>query len=172
MHWVVDSRWHLQCDGWSLEIASTSSSIWVSEGHLWVVASPCDMNLFVLACSHFSGSWFSSSELRKHGWCPFNDLDIFWVMKLKCEHVLMDQHLFSNPPQPLEMPASRQLATNRPVLIGLELEIVNSIVWRLLQILTKTVPNREAPERTYMIYLSKSTTGWVAGVHSTTVDHW
>ena len=28
------------------------------------------------------------------------------------------------------------------------------------------------PERSYTIYLSKSTTGWVAGDHSTTVDHW
>ena len=50
-------------------------------------------------------------------------------MMMKCEHVLMDQHLFSNLLlQPSEIPASRQLATNLPVLIGLELEIVNSIV--------------------------------------------
>ena len=49
-------------------------------------------------------------------------------MMMKCEHVLMDQHLFSNLLQPSEIPASKQLATNLPVLIGLELEIVNSIV--------------------------------------------
>jgi hypothetical protein len=53
---------------------------------------------------------------------------IYWIVMLKCEHVLMDQHLFSNQPQPSEIPASIQLATNHPVLIGLELEIVNSIV--------------------------------------------
>jgi hypothetical protein len=53
---------------------------------------------------------------------------ISWMVMLKCEHVLMDQHLFSNQPQPSENPANRQLATNHPVLISLELEIVNSIV--------------------------------------------
>ena len=50
------------------------------------------------------------------------------IVMTKCEHVLMDQHLFSNQLQLSEIPASKQLATNLQVLIGLELEIVNSIV--------------------------------------------
>ena len=114
----------------------------VSARHHRVITSSCDMINFVVACSHFSGSWSSASELWKHRWSPFNDHD-FLIKMSKCEHGVMDQHLFSNLLQPSEIPASKQLATNHPVLIGLELEIVNSIVWRLLLTLTKTIPNRQ-----------------------------
>jgi hypothetical protein len=50
------------------------------------------------------------------------------VVMSKCEHVVMEHHLFSNQQHWPYILASRQLAINRPVLIGLELEIVNSIV--------------------------------------------
>jgi hypothetical protein len=46
----------------------------------------------------------------------------------KCEHVEMDLHLFCNQLQPSDFPASKQLAINQPVLTGLELDIINSIV--------------------------------------------
>ena len=43
----------------------------------------------------------------------------------------------------------KQLAINQPVLTGSELEIVNSIVGRLLITLTKAVPESDTPERAY-----------------------
>ena len=46
----------------------------------------------------------------------------------KCEHGVMDRHLFSNQQQPPDIPASKQLTTNQPALIGLDIEIVISIV--------------------------------------------
>ena len=64
----------------------------------------------------------------------------------------------------------RQLAIIRPVLTSLDFEIVNSILWKLSLILTKTVPNRKPTEGFLRFYRSKSTIRWVAGDHSTTVD--
>ena len=49
-------------------------------------------------------------------------------MMTKCEHVVMDLHLFCNQLQPFDFPTSKQLAIDQPILTGLELEIINSIV--------------------------------------------
>ena len=48
--------------------------------------------------------------------------------------------------------AGKQLAINQPVLTDKELEIVNSIVWRLLLTLTMAVPISDTPERAYETY--------------------
>lgn len=48
--------------------------------------------------------------------------------------------------------AGKQLAINQPVLTDKELEIVNSIVWRLLLTLTVAVPISDTPEGAYETY--------------------
>ena len=65
----------------------------------------------------------------------------------------------------------RQLAIIRPALTSSDLEIVNSIVWKLSLSLSKAVPKSDTLERAYKTYRSRSTIRWVAGDHSTTVDH-
>ena len=127
------------------------------------------MIIFVVACSHFSGSWSSASELWKHSWSPFNDHDIFdfevevWAWGDGSASFLQSATI-------AKYSCIIQLAIKRPVLTGSESEIVNSIVWRLPLTLTKAVPKPDTPERAYKIYLSRSTIGWVAGDHPTTVD--
>ena len=115
-----------------------------------------------------------------------------WVtMMMLCEHVVEDWHLYCNQLQPHSAATSisynrkqlqqqsatiagssciRQLAIKRPVLTGSNFEIVNSIVWKLSLILTKTVPNRKPTEGFLRSNRSTSTIRWVAGDHSTTVD--
>ena len=46
----------------------------------------------------------------------------------------------------------KHVSKNQPVLTGLELEIVNSIVWRLLLILAMAVPESDTLERACKIY--------------------
>ena len=134
-----------------LDVSSSLSSKWMSPSHLCVVTSPCDVDIFVSACSHFSGSWSSASELWKHRWSPFNDHDSL-IKISKCEYGVMDQHLFSNLLQPSEIPASKQLATNHPVLTGLELDIINSDAWELHQALPLK-GSREAYNPHQAVYL-------------------
>ena len=50
----------------------------------------------------------------------------------------------------------KHVSNNQPVLTGLELEIVNNIVWRLLLILAMAVTESDTLERACKIYLSTS----------------
>ena len=166
---MVDSRWHLQYNGWSLEVVLASSSKWMSEGHLRAVTSPCDLNIFVLACSHFSGSWSSASELWKHIWGPINDHDF-----LDCDvevWACVDGSASFQQSTATVRNSCKQTVSNKSS--GTYRFGIRDCQQHSVKTPSNPYQDRSQsvnPERIYTNYLSRSTNGWVAGDHSTTVD--
>ena len=150
-------------------ITSSSSSKWVSSSHLWVVMSPCDLNIFELTCSHFSGSWSSASELWKHRWGSINDHD-FLDSDVEVRTCGGASASFLQSTATVRI-SCKQTVSNKSS--GTYRFGIRDCQQHSVKTPSNPFQDRSQSvnlERIYTNYLSRSTNGWVAGDHSTTVD--